>query len=487
MVRLIIFNEKIWNCMRKVKFISFLLMIALFMQIQLLSQVNNTVPEFRGKWQGELSLPNKKLVLIFNIAKNPDGKYSVTMDVPEQGAKDILSDKVITYLDSIEIKYSILRAEFIGKLQKDSSAIVGEWRQAGNTFPLTLQKNDKEFVIKREQDPAPPYTYNEEDVTIKNEKANITLAGTLTYPKSGSKFPAVVLITGSGKQDRNEEIFGHRPFLVIADYLTKLGIAVLRVDDRGAGKSTGNFSTSTTADFATDVEAEVNYLKTRKEINAQKIGLLGHSEGGIIAPMVANADKDIAFLVLLAAPGLSGDKILIKQTEDLGKIAGTDSSILAASIAFNKRVYHFIKTEKDSASAFNKLLDGYLKYYESVGQKNINKDDIVTQVKALQTNWLKYFLTYNPEPALTKIKCPVLALNGEKDLQVSAKENLPIIKKALTGAGNKNFKVLEVPGVNHLFQTAGTGSPSEYAGIKETFSPEVLDIIGNWLKDAVSK
>ncbi len=459
----------------------------LILHAQSFAQLNTLETEFGGRWQGDLELPNKKLVLIFNIAKNQAGVYSATLDVPEQGAKGILSDKVTTYKDSIEVKYRNLIASFIGVLTADSNMIKGEWKQSGKTFPLILRKNDKEFIIRREQDPVPPLKYHEEEVTIQNTKAGITLAGTLTYPKNGTKFPAVVLITGSGKQNRNEEIFGHRPFLVIADYLTQLGIAVLRVDDRGAGKSTGDFASSTTADFATDVEAEVNYLKARKEIDAKRIGLIGHSEGGLIAPMVANNDKKIAFVVLMAAPGLSGDKILVRQTEDLGKAAGTDSSILAASVAFNKRVYRFIKTEKDSAAAYEKLFDGYLRYYESVGQNAVNKEDIANQVKALQTKWLKYFMMYNPEPALKKLKCPVLVLNGEKDLQVSAKENLPAIKKALNEAGNKNFKVLEIKGVNHLFQTATTGSPSEYAGIGETISFDVLNTIGEWIKGVVKK
>jgi uncharacterized protein len=472
--------------MRRIIYIVILLSLVV-LQNQSMAQLSSIGSEFSGKWRGELQLPNKNLVLIFNIAKNQAGVYSVTLDVPEQGAKDILADKVTTFKDSIEIKYRNLIASFIGVLVPDSNAIKGEWKQSGKTFPLELRKNDKEFVIRREQDPVPPYDYHEEEVTIQNTKAGISLAGTLTYPKDGTKFPAVVLITGSGKQNRNEEIFGHRPFLIIADYLTKLGIAVLRVDDRGAGKSTGDFAASTSADFATDVEAEVNYLKARKEINAGKIGLLGHSEGGLIAPMVANNDKSIAFIVLMAAPGLPGDRILARQTEDLGKVAGTDSSILAASVAFNKKVYRFIKTEKDSATAFEKLLDGYLKYYESVGQNSVNKEDVSNQVKALQSKWLKYFLSYNPEPALKKLKCPVLALNGEKDLQVSSKENLPAIKKALTEAGNKHFKVMEIKGVNHLFQTATTGSPTEYAGIGETISFDVLDTIGAWIKSVVKK
>lgn len=472
--------------MRRILY-TLILISTLAFQPDLLAQLNNVGSEFSGRWQGEITLPNKNLVLIFNISKNQTGVYSATLDVPEQGAKDILADKVTAHKDSIEIKYRSLIASFLGVLVPDSNMIKGEWKQSGKSFPLVLRKNDKEFVIKREQDPVPPFDYHEEEVTIQNTNAGITLAGTLTYPKTGTKFPAVVLITGSGKQNRNEEVFGHRPFLIIADYLTQFGIAVLRVDDRGAGKSTGNFAESTSADFATDVEAEVNYLKTRKEIDAGQIGLIGHSEGGIIAPMVANNDKSIAFLVLLAAPGVSGDKILAKQTEDLGKVAGTDSSILAASVAFNKKVYHFIKTEKDSATAYEKLLDGYLKYYESVGQNRVNTEDVANQVKALQTKWLKYFLSYDPQPALKKIKCPVLALNGEKDLQVSAKDNLPTIKRALTEAGNKNFKVLEVKGVNHLFQTATTGSPSEYAGIGETISYDVLNTVGEWIKGVVKK
>ena len=354
--------------------------------------------------------------------------------------------------------------------------------------PLKLSKTDKDFVITRKQDPIPPFPYHEEEVTIENTKDNVSLSGTLTYPTTGKNFPAVILITGSGQQNRNEEIFGHRPFLVLSDYLTRLGIAVLRVDDRGIGKSTGNFSQSTTADFANDVRAEVAYLKMRTEIDQKKIGLIGHSEGGMIAPIVALDEKDIAFIVLMAGPGLPGDKLLILQTKLLGQITGGDSATIAKSMSFNQSIYKIVKDEKDSIAAHKKLHDAYIRFYVSIGKgKSYEKDDIEKQVKAVQTPWFKYFLTYDPIPALEKIKCPLLALNGQKDLQVPPKENLLEIEKALKKAKNKNFKTVELKGLNHLFQTANTGSPAEYAGIDETIAPEVLNTIGDWILSIAAK
>jgi uncharacterized protein len=300
-----------------------------------------------------------------------------------------------------------------------------------------------------------------------------TLAGTLTIPQGKGPFPAVLLITGSGPQDRDESLLGHKPFLVLSDWLTRKGIEVLRADDRGMGKSTGVFGTATTADFATDVEAGVAFLKTRPEVNAKKIGLIGHSEGGIIAPMVAARNPDVGCIVMLAGSGVPGDQILVEQRKLIAEAGGMSKEQAEKEALEERAVLALVVKEKDSPELEKDLRAGL--------EKDVKEPELGAQVKVLTSPWFRYFLAYDPGPALKKVKCPVLALNGEKDLQVPPDLNLPTISKALTEGGNKNFEVVELPGLNHLFQTATTGSPTEYATIEETMSPVVLGKVSEWI------
>ena len=325
---------------------------------------------------------------------------------------------------------------------------------------------------KRPQDPVKPYPYRAEDLTYANAGAGIHLAATLTIPNGKGPFPAVVLITGSGQQDRDESLMGHKPFLVLSDYLTRKGIAVLRSDDRGAGGSGGDFGAATTADFATDVEAAVAYLKTRREVDPHRIGLAGHSEGGVIAPMVAARNRDIAFIVMLAGPGVSGDRIIVAQVVAGAEAAGMSHEAAAAAGVQQKRILDLVEQEKDTQVIREKL------GAELKGMPAAQVDNIVKQ---MTSPWYRYFLTYDPAPALRRVTCPVLALNGEKDTQVPPNLNLPAIRKALEEGRNKNFEVDELPGLNHLFQHAKTGAVSEYAQIEETFAPEALDKIAAWI------
>ncbi len=294
------------------------------------------------------------------------------------------------------------------------------------------------------------------------------------------------MITGSGSQDRDETIFNHKPFLVIADFLTRRGIAVLRVDDRGVGKSTGSPAKATSKDFVGDVLSGVDYLKSRKEINHDQIGLIGHSEGGLIAPMAAVESPDVAFIVLMAGPGLTGEQILYKQSALIGKVDGKSDEEISQNLDLMKKLYHVVKDEKDSAVASVKLHKVFDNYYESLSDKEKKEiknsgQNFDLQIKTIMSPWFRYFLTYNPVPVLEKVKCPVLAINGSKDLQVPPEEDLAAIKKALEEGGNKNFEVKELPGLNHLFQPAKTGSPLEYGKIEETISPEALKIMCDWI------
>ncbi len=444
--------------------------------------------QFEGNWQGKLIVPGAALRIELHISKVSTDKYSAFMKSPDQTDKEIPADLVTVKEDSIRIDFKSIpgNAYYSGKIQSDT-LMEGVWGQGGREFALPVSRIEKLTVITRPQNPKKPYPYKEEEVSVVNTDAGVTLAGTFTYPENGQNLPVVILITGSGPQNRDEELLGHKPFLVLSDYLTRDGIAVLRCDDRGIGKSTGNFSTATTKDFADDILACVDYLKTRKEINQKKIGLIGHSEGGIIAPMVAAGSKDVAFIVMMAGPGLSGDKILELQSRLIAKAEGTPDAEINKAIALNKKCYKIALEEKDSSKAaekLNKLLDDYYSSLTENEKKSMggSSNDLKMQTRQILSPWFKFFLSYDPKMNLSKLKIPVLALNGEKDLQVPADANLEVIESCLKKAGNKNFLTMKFPGLNHLFQTADTGSPTEYNKIEETIAPSVLFTISDWVQ-----
>lgn len=453
--------------------------------LTLLTSFTVTAQDITGKWNGALKIQGTQLRLAFNVTKSDNG-YSATMDSPDQKVEGIPVSS--TTFENSKIKFEIANAGivYIGEL-KDSE-IVGTFKQNGQEFPMNLSKKaiEKE-VAKRPQTPVKPYPYHSEEVTFQNTKANISLAGTLTLPTKEGKFPVVILITGSGPQTRDEEIFGHKAFLVLSDYLTKNGIAVLRYDDRGVGQSTGDFKTATSADFATDVESAIAYLKTRNEINKKKIGLIGHSEGGLIAPIVAFKSKDVAFITLLAGTGIQGDQILLLQQKLIGKASGVSEEDLQKSEIENTKVYKIIK----QSTSMEQLKTDLTNYYKQALKENpssekpngMSDDEFINLiVEDMATPWMQYFISYNPVPTLEKVKCPVLAINGDKDLQVPPKENLEGIKKAVTKGGNKKVTTIELPNLNHLFQECTTGSPNEYGTIEQTFSPTAMTVVLNWIK-----
>jgi hypothetical protein len=427
-----------------------------------------------GTWLGTLVISaDAKLRIVFHIVNTEDGLMA-TLDSPDQGVKGLPTSKVSRDKAALRIEIEKISGVFTGLIAADLSSIDGTFTQ-GSSLPLSLHrvKDEAELELKRPQNPTKPYPYHDEDVSYENKVQNVTLAATLTIPQGKGPFPAVVLITGSGPQDRDESLLGHKPFLVLSDYLTRHGIAVLRADDRGTGKSTGNFATATTADFATDTEAGIAYLKTRPEVNPKKIGLIGHSEGGIIAPMVAARNPDVAFIVMMAGSGVPGDEILVAQVEAIDESSGKTHAEAVQAGTREREILNLIKTEKDPAVLEKKLKD---KMAEDGLEAQLG-----IEIKALTSPWFRFFMTYDPATALRKVTCPVLALNGEKDRQVPAKQNLPAIRKALEEGGNKHFEIVELPGLNHLFQTAKTGSPNEYAQIEETIAPVALDTMTVWI------
>ncbi|MEQ9097863.1 MAG: alpha/beta fold hydrolase [Imperialibacter sp.] len=458
-------------------------LVALLLMI--LIAVSTYGQDITGQWNGILKVQGIQLRVVFNINKVGDG-YRSTMDSPDQGARGI--PVTTTSFENATLKLIVANAGIVyeGELGSDG-VVVGNFKQAGQSFAMNLSKDivEKERVV-RPQEPIKPYPYHSEDITFENKKAGIFLAGTLTLPKEAGLFPVAILISGSGPQNRDEELAGHKPFLVLSDYLTRNGIAVLRFDDRGTASSQGDFKSATSADFATDVEAAIDYLKARKEINKRKIGLIGHSEGGLIAPMVAARSKDVAFIVLLAGTGIPGDQLLLAQQQLIGKASGLNDDVLQKNQSISKKAFEMVasatNTEQLKTNLTNYLSSALKESGSGALPQGMNVDDFVNlQVSQLVSPWMQYFIKYDPAPALEKVKCPVLALNGENDLQVPPKENLEAIKKALNKGGNKKATIKELPGLNHLFQESKTGSLAEYAVIEQTFSPMALTEVSDWI------
>jgi len=466
----------------------FILTILIFI---LTLSINAQQIDLSGIWSGKLSLPNTiKLTIVFNFAKDKSGNYTATMDSPDQGAKGIPTESVTIKEDSILIKVPVIAGSFEGKIFADSMKIDGKWKQGGGNFDLAVYKVDKVEEAKRPQEPKEPFPYKVEDVKFENKIDYITLAGTLTMPNEGKNFPAVVLISGSGGQNRNEELLGHKPFLVIADYLTRNGFAVLRYDDRGIAESGGDHSTATTEDLTRDALSAVEFLKSRSEINHSKIGLIGHSEGGMIAPMAAVQSDDIAFIILMAGPGIPGDSILYLQGELVQRADGTSEEEIRETARVQRKLFKMIKEISDDEILKNKIKEIFWEEYALLSDEDKSKmgDPEVylnTQMKTTTSPWFKYFVKYDPVPVLEKVKCPVLAINGENDLQVPPKENLSAIEDALKKGGNRYYETKMLPGLNHLFQTSKTGAISEYSRIEETVSPLALETMLNWLSRVV--
>ncbi len=447
--------------------------------------------DISGSWYGVLNVQGMKLRLVFDITKSGQS-YSATMDSPDQGAKGIPVSSAVFENNTLKLKIDAAKITYTSSAVYADS-ITGNFNQMGQNFSMTLYRKVSEIEKpKRPQEPLPPFPYKSEDISFRNEQDKITLAGTLTMPAKIGKFPAVVLISGSGPQDRNEELLGHKPFLVLADFLTRNGIAVLRFDDRGTLKSEGNFQKATSFDFANDVKAALKYLSSRKEINQKKIGLIGHSEGGIIAPIVANNDKSVQFIVLLAGPAVTGGEISLDQQELIGHVNGMKDEDIRITKELNEYVFRMMKTEQDTVKLKKQITDYLLSKIDEIPGMIIpegsTKESIIEmQINQLISPWMLNFIRYNPSDALSSLKIPVLALFGEKDLQVSPQLNETPMREAFRKANNKNGEIMVIPGVNHLFQECTTGSPNEYARIEQTLSPKVLNIIYKWIVKTVKK
>ncbi len=438
--------------------------------------------DITGEWNGMLEAMQLRIVIhIENLEKT----YQATLDSPDQGATGIPVTETIFENNELRLTMENLNASFSGTY--DDEKISGTFTQNGFEIPLILQRDAIEKITKnRPQEPSKPYPYTSDEITFQNTEANITLAGTLTLPKSGDIHPAVILISGSGPQDRDETFSDHKPFLVLSDYLTKRGIAVLRFDDRGYGKSTGDFGAATSADFATDVASAVTFLQSRTDIDNSKIGLVGHSEGGIIAPMVASNSNEVAFIVLLAGTGLRGDKLLLKQQQLIGSAMGMSNKQLTNNQEISTEAFQLIIASTDSESLKTDLKESLTSSIAAIPDNELplgvtkSEKSIANLVNQLASPWMTYFIKHDPAMVLENVKCPILAVNGEKDLQVPS-ENLNSIKQAALKGGNKRVTTVAFPNLNHLFQECETGAPTEYSIIEQTFAPIALETVTEWI------
>ncbi|MCU0639252.1 MAG: alpha/beta hydrolase [Candidatus Krumholzibacteria bacterium] len=482
------------NAMRIAVFVISMASISVIAGSQLPARAAEEPVKIAGSWEGSIRIQGSGLRIVFNITLSGEGVPGGTVDSPDQGARGIPIREITVRGDSLIIDVAAVGGRFAGKYDRQVDVFSGSWNQSSMEFPLELRRSAAPAGPVRPQTPQKPYPYKTEDVSYINEEAGITLAGTLTIPAGGGGFPAVVLITGSGQQNRDEEVFGHRPFLVLADHLTRRGIAVLRTDDRGVGGSGGNPALSTTEDFATDVRAAIVYLKSRPEIDQDGIGLVGHSEGGIIAPMVAAGGADVKFVVLLAAPGLNGSEILISQTGPILREAGLGEELIGKILEQKRLEQDVFIREKDVDKAAEIMIEESTAFMDRYSREERQALDgigytegaIAQRARIYSTPWFGFFLSYDPAPALSRVECPVLALWGEKDIQVPPGENIAAIGKALSAGRCRRYRTLELKGLNHLFQTCQTGSINEYGRITETFAPEALDIISGWVLEAAA-
>ena len=433
-----------------------------------------------GDWSGLLA---GQYHVVVHVTQDGAGHYRATLESPDQGNLVLPVDSVVTDPDHLSFTIPKISASYAGMWNAGTKSWVGTWNQ-GLSTPLVLRR-----MTDPASDPAPakrpqeaaiakgPLPYGNEDVGFANAAVpGVMLKGTFSKPADGGPFPTVVLISGSGPNTRDEELMGHKLLLVLADDLNRHGIAVLRYDKRGIGASTGNYATATTADFTSDAEAAVAYLKTRADVDPRHIGVLGHSEGGLIAPAVAVADPTVSLVVLMAGPGVRGDALFLKQGELIARASGVTDADIARTRSLRVQGFAVIETSSDAADAKAKL---DARAARAVAAGLIKKDEADQNIARITDPWMYYFLRYDPVPTLQKVRVPVLAIDGSLDLQVEPKENLAAIKSALKD--DADVTVSELPGLNHLFQDARTGAPGEYGEIEETFAPSALKIVTDWV------
>ncbi len=455
--------------------------------------------DITGSWVGSITIGGTNLHLVFNIKKTADTSYISTFDSPDQKAFGIKCENTWLKKDSLFIKCAVLNGGYTG-VWDGKDGISGTFKQGPGKIGINLKRiseaENKALATDpvRSQTPKPPFPYHSEDVEYDNANKSLHYGATFTRPNGDGKYPAVIIISGSGTQDRDGTMMkGHKPYMVLADYLTRNGIAVLRVDDRGAGKSSigDSINSKTSLDFSYDVEASLNYLETRNDVDKKHLGLIGHSEGGMIAPMVAARRRDVSFIVMWGASEAGGAKILAEQYANSLKQQGVDTNAVNTYEKIHLQLLRLFASSPDEQTFDKNATIAFETWQKQQSPQTLDalnaSGDVTARILKMfnaiyESPWLRFFITYDPEKDLDKIKCAVLAINGDKDMQVNAAENLAVIKQLLTKNGNQNVEVKALPGLNHLLQTANTGQVDEYADIQETMSPAAMQIISDWIK-----
>ncbi|MFN3242602.1 MAG: alpha/beta hydrolase family protein [Planctomycetota bacterium] len=456
-----------------------------------------------GPWRGTLLVGIAKLEVVLHIERQDDG-YHATFDSVTQGARGIPVASLAREGDTVTAKLPRIGAEyvatFVAATDGAAARLDGTWKQGGRSLDLDLEPGG-EKPLNRPQHPTGEVPYGVEEVAfghdpkqplaesfVVGQGAPVTLAATLTLPRGDGPHPVAVMISGSGPQDRDESLLGHKPFWVIADHLTRNGVAVLRYDDRGTAGSTGDFAAATSADFAVDARAALRYLRTRDDIDHARMGLIGHSEGGLIAPMVAaGPDRDlVAFAVLLAPPAVNIRDVITRQSALIGAAEGGDPDEVALDAEMSGAALAAVAANRDDAKAREAALQAIADEYwpklpeESRKQVGGTPADLAKMMQRLNTPWMNWLVHHDPVPTLKAMRCEVLALFGGKDLQVEPAQNVPPLEAALAGRQPK-ATIVTIDGVNHLFQHTETGKPSEYGDLEETFAPKALQTIQHWL------
>jgi pimeloyl-ACP methyl ester carboxylesterase len=444
--------------------------LVLWFCLQGICQIGNVQQDqLYGFWLGVLEVTEQmKLQLAFQFEADSTGSLSARMNVIEQNAFDIPMNSCVLNGDSIHIRFDRAGIRFDGMYISGRDIIQGTYAQGGGKFNLDLSRVDElPLKVNRPQTPVRPFPYKEEEVKFSNEKAGILLAGTLTMPEKGDRYPALVLIAGSGRNDHNETEMGH--FLLLSDFLTRHGYAVLRYDKRGVGESQGDYGTATTFDFADDARVAMGFLKSRPEIDPGRTGLLGHSEGALIAPIIAaDREEGVAFIVMMGGMGVPGSDLLLMQSRKISEINGIPEKEIDETVKKNRALYQIAITHGSDSVLMQKM-------------KGMDPAISDGMVRMLLSPWFRTFLSIDPDAYISQVTCPVLAITGENDVQCNAQQNLPAIEESLKKGGNSDYRVEALPGLNHLFQTSDTGSPYEYTRLEEIIAPVALDLILDWL------
>ncbi|WP_420479049.1 alpha/beta hydrolase family protein [Brevundimonas sp. FT23028] len=422
-------------------------------------------PDITGAWEGRISVGGQSIRIVFNVAA--DG--ATTMDSPDQGARGIPATSAV---EGRTVRFTVpaIGGRFEGLLADDGRSLTGALAQGGMNVPLVMQRGEIAAGASRPQTPQPPFPYRSEEVVVPTPTPGVQLAGTLAVPEGAGPFPAVLLITGSGQQDRDETVFDHKPFLVLADALSRRGVAVLRVDDPGVGGSTDRAGQSTTADFAVDAGAAFDWLVARPETADTRVGLLGHSEGGTIAPMVAQTDPRVAFVVLLAGPSVRGAEVMTEQSRRMQTAARIDPAVVDGNVAIQARIMAAIAAHPDDGDGAARAVR------DSLSGVDVPPQLLDQAAGWAATDWARWFIAHDPQPSLRALRVPVLAIYGGKDVQVPAEQNATALRAVLPSA-----EIVVLPNLNHLMQPAGTGLPAEYRTIETTLDPEALKTIVDWV------